>query len=59
MSNEMKEWLAEREAYEKEVYEDFLEQSKEYPPSTTTNKDFIDYLLSRMYHGALPAKELK
>ncbi len=64
MSNEMREWLAEREAYEREVYEDFVEQSAETVIRDgesiyigTTTPEYISFLLRRMYSEGLPSKE--
>jgi len=64
MSNEMREWLAEREAYEREVYEDFISQSAETVIRDgesitigTTTPEYISFLLRRMYSEGLPSKE--
>ena len=59
MSNETKDYLEEIESYNKAVYKDFLEQNPDY--TTWDHKhityEFINYLLSRMYHEGIPEKE--
>jgi len=56
MSSGEKEWLKEREAYEKELYEDFESQNAN-GPAFLSNGEFVQYLMSRMYHEGLPSKE--
>ena len=53
MSNEMLDWFEDVKQYEEAVFKDFQEQF----PEDKTDKDFIDYLLSRMRSEGLPEKE--
>ena len=58
MSSAEKEHREEVEQYEKDLYQEFLNLEKwAYEKGFKSSQSFADYLMSRMYHAGVPAKE--